>query len=117
MFALFAVLAGPIASIFSGDPEVTSRVVLYLRIVAAAYCMYGIFVICSLVLNVLRKPIHAAALGVVQAFVLTVPMAWAGMRFAGLKGVFAGIGISYLLAGLAAWVVISHVLSRLGGKG
>ena len=117
MFALLAALAGPIASIFTGDPEVISGIVLYIRIVSAAYCMYGVFVICSLVLNVLHRPIHAAILSAGQTFVLTVPMAWAGMRLAGLKGLFAGIGLSYVIAGFLAWLMIRHVLARLEESG
>ena len=117
MFALLAALARPIASIFSGDPGVVSTIVLYTRSVAAAYCMYGIFVISSLVLNVLHRPIHATLLAVGQTFVLTVPMAWAGMRLAGLKGLFAGIGVSYGLAGIAAWLVLRHALSKLEERG
>ncbi len=117
MFALLAILAGPIASVFSGDPEVVSMIVLYIRIVAAGYCMYGVFVISSLVLNVLHRPIHAALLSAGQTFVLTVPMAWAGMKIAGLEGLFAGIGVSYLIAGVFAWLMIRHVLSRLEERG
>ncbi|MCK4549616.1 MAG: MATE family efflux transporter [Candidatus Krumholzibacteria bacterium] len=117
MFVLLAALAGPIASIFSRDPEVVSMIVLYIRIVAAAYCMYGVFVICSLVLNVLHRPIHAAMLAAGQTFILTVPMAWAGMKIAGPKGIFAGIGVSYVIAGFFAWLMIRHVLSRLEESG
>lgn len=117
MFALLAVFARPVASIFSRDPEVVSAIVLYIRMVAAAYCMYGIFVISSLVLNVLHRPIHAALLSAAQTFALTVPMAWAGMKLAGLKGLFLGIGISYIIAGLAAWLVVRHVLSRIEERG
>ncbi len=117
MFAFLAVFARPIASIFSGDPEVISVIVLYTRTVAAAYCLFGVFVISSLVLNVLHRPIHAAFLAAAQTFVLTVPMAWAGMRLAGQKGLFAGIGISYGLAGIAAWLVLRKVLSRLEERG
>lgn len=117
MFAFLAVFARPIASIFSGDPEVISVIVLYTRTVAAAYCLFGVFVISSLVLNVLHRPIHAASLAAAQTFVLTVPMAWAGMKLAGLKGIFAGIGISYGLSGIAAWLVLRKVLSRLEERG
>jgi len=117
MFTLLAVFAEPIASIFSRDPEVVYAIILYMRVVAAAYCMYGVFVISSLVLNVLHRPIHAALLSAVQTFALTVPMAWVGMKLAGLKGLFFGIGLSYFIAGLAAWLVVRHVLSRLEERG
>ncbi len=117
MFALLALLARPIAGIFSRDPEVISTIVLYTRSVAAAYCMYGIFVISSFVLNVLHRPMHAAVLAAGQTFALSIPMAWAGMKLAGLKGLFAGVGLSYIIAGLLAWFVVRHVLSRIEESG
>lgn len=117
MFAALAIFANPVAALFSRDPEVVSAIVLYIRTVAGAYCMFGVFVISSLVLNVLHRPIHAGILAAGQSFVLSVPLAWAGMRIAGLKGLFAGIGISYVVAGLLAWLVLRRVISRLEERG
>ncbi len=102
-FALLALLARPIAMIFTRDPEVVSGIVLYLRIVPAAYFMQGIFRLVTGVLNVLNRPLHAAALGVAQVFILTVPLAYAGARFFGVAGVYASIAAAYFLSG-----VISH---------
>jgi putative MATE family efflux protein len=117
MFAALALLARPIAGIFSRDPEVVSAIVLYMRMVAAAYCMFGVFVISSLVLNVLHRPIHAGLLAAGQSFALSVPLAWVGMKTAGLKGIFAGIALSYILAGFFAWLVLRRVLGRLEESG
>ena len=117
MFTLIAMFARPIASIFSGDAEVVSAIVLYARTAAAGYCAYAVFVITSHVLNVLHRPLRASALAIGQAFVLTVPMAWAGNRIAGLDGMFVGIGASYLLAGLVSLFVLRRVLSRLEERG
>jgi putative MATE family efflux protein len=117
MFTGLSVFARPVASMFTRDPDVAASIVLYLRIVAAGYCMFGVFVISSLVLNVLHRPIHAALLAAGQAFVLTVPLAWTGMRIGGLAGMFVGIAISYALAGLASWLVVSRVLSTLEERG
>ena len=117
MFALVALLAEPIASLFSSDPEVVSTIVLYARSAAAGYGAYGVFVICSHVLNVLHRPAHAATLAVCQAFVLTVPAAWAGRAIAGTGGMFIGIGISYFAAGLASLIVLRRVSGNLEERG
>jgi putative MATE family efflux protein len=117
MFAALAVFARPVAAIFSEDPDVAAAIVLYMRSAAAAYSMFGVFVISSLVLNVLHRPIHAAVLSAGQVFVLTVPLAWAGMKLDGLRGIFVGIGISYVIAGLAAWFVLGRVLPGLEERG
>ncbi len=117
MFVLLAIFARRAAMIFSGDPGVVSTIVLYLRIVSASYCLFGVFVISSMVLNVLHRPLHAALLSIAQVFALTVPMAWVGMRIAGLEGLFIGVGVSYLLSGAAAWFVLRRVTSNLEASG
>jgi len=117
MFSGLAVFARPVAFLFTRDPDVAAAIILYMRTVAAGYCMFGVFVISSLVLNVLHRPVHAALLSAGQAFALTVPLAWAGMKIGGLTGLFAGIGISYVLAGLVSWLVVSRVLSTLEEQG
>jgi putative MATE family efflux protein len=116
-FAALALSAGFIASLFSRDEAVVSGIVLYTRIAAAGYCMLGTFVISALVLNVLHKPYHGAALAVGQTFLMTVPMAWIGGRLFGLAGIFGGIGISYFFAALAAWIVLQRVVKNLEERG
>jgi putative MATE family efflux protein len=117
IFAVLAAFARPIASLFSSDPEVVSTIVLYTRTVTAAYCMFGVFVISMLVMNVLQRPIQSAVLAAAQTLALTVPAAWAGMRIDGLRGAFAGIAVSYVIAGLAARLVLGRILHRLEKRG
>lgn len=72
---LLAMLAEPIARIFSPDPEVLRTAVLYLRIVPVAYGFQGILRIGSITLNVLRRPFHSAGLTVLQTFGIYIPLA------------------------------------------
>jgi len=114
---MFVAVAGParfIASLFSSDPDVVAGITLYVRTVSAAWCLLAVFFTSSQVMNVLRRPYHAAALAVVQTFVLTVPAAWLGSRIWGIRGIFAGIAVSYALSGAAAWLVLRAILRRLG---
>ncbi len=104
-FAVFALLGRPLATIFSRDPDVVSSIVLYMCIVPASYFMQGILFMVTGNLNVLNRPYHAAALGIGQAFVLTVPLAYIGRALYGLPGIFAGVAVSYLVAG-----AVSHKL-------
>lgn len=115
--AALAAAARPIASVFSADPDVAAAIALYLRTAAAAYCLLGVFVVSSFVMNVLRRPLHSAALAIGQTFLLTVPLAWAGGRLAGLGGLFAGIAVSYALAGAAAWLALRRILLTLEERG
>jgi len=117
VFAVLALPARLIAGLFSGDPAVVEAIVVYLRTAAAAYCLFGIFITSSFVMNVLHRPLQASALAIGQTFLLTVPMAWAGGRLAGLAGAFGGIGLSYAISGVAAWLVLRRILAHLEARG
>lgn len=117
VFVALTVPARQIAGLFSSDPEVVRGIVAYLRTAAAGYCLFGVFITSSFVMNVLHRPLHASGLAIGQMFLLTVPMVWAGWRLDGLTGSFAGIGISYAIAGLAARLVLRRVLARLEPSG
>ena len=116
-FAALAVGSRWIAHVFTDDPVVAGGIVTYLRTVAAAYCLYGVFVTSSFVMNVLHRPLHASALAIGQTFLLTVPMVWVGWRIGGLAGGFAGIGASYAIAGVVARLVLGRILARLEPRG
>ncbi|MBU8922366.1 MAG: MATE family efflux transporter [Bacteroidales bacterium] len=104
--AVLALVARPVAGIFSSDPDVISNIVLYMRIVPLAYFLQMVLMLVTGTLNVLNKPFHAAAIGVGQVILLTIPLAFIGSAIFGLKGVFMGIAIAYLISGIFAQVVL-----------
>jgi len=109
LFLILALLGRPIASIFNSDSSVISTASLYMRLVPIGYGMYGMMVIVASTLNVLRKPLHAAGLSVLQMFVLCVPMAYAGSRLFGLPGIFGSLSISYVIAGVVSYWLLKRV--------
>jgi putative MATE family efflux protein len=111
MFALLAILAKPIASLFNKDPLVISNIVLYLRIVAIGYGLRGILFLSGAALNALRKPFHASALAIMQMFVLYVPMAIVGSHLFGLVGIFVALALSYLISGIISHQVLIGILA------
>jgi putative MATE family efflux protein len=110
MYILLAAAARPIASIFSDNPQVISIIVLYLRIVPLGYGLQGVLVLCAASMNVLNKPMQAAALAIVQMFVFYVPLAYAGSHLYGPPGVFGALALAYLGAGIAAHFVLNRYL-------
>lgn len=113
IFALLAILARPIAGIFNKNPVVISTIALYLRIVPIGYGLYGVLLISASVLNVLRKPIHAAMLTITQIFVLYIPLAFLGSYLFGVKGIFAALAVSYLISGIIAHFTQGKILTTL----
>lgn len=111
MFALLALLARPLASIFNPDPTVVSTTALYLRIVPIGYGFNGVLLLVTAALNALNRPLHAAALSVGQKLLLYVPLAILGSHLFGLKGLFAGLAVSFLIGALISQDLIKRVYS------
>jgi len=114
--ALMAVLLGlaarPIGAIFNDDPAVVSNVARYLWLVPASYALLNVLSLSAAILNVLRRPFHAAGLSALRMIVLYIPLAVAGANFFGLPGIFGAAGVANLLSGAAAWLVLNRSLAQ-----
>ncbi len=110
VFLVLLVLAGPFSRLFSPVEEVQRYMALYLRLAGIGYGMQGLFLNSNTILNVLKKPLHAAAVSLTQMFVLYIPLAFLGARFFSVPGVFCAQAISYILIGLAANRLLHHLL-------
>ncbi|NNC98425.1 MAG: MATE family efflux transporter [Gammaproteobacteria bacterium] len=97
-------LSKPIALAFSKEPEVISLIISMLMIIPISYLGLGIAIICSSAFNAVNKPYYAMVMNVARLFLCLLPMAWLGSVFYGLNGLFWGITIGYLAAGLIAVV-------------
>ncbi|GAB4442832.1 MAG: MATE family efflux transporter [Anaerolineae bacterium] len=111
MFLLFLPLAGPLAAAFSDDPQVVSAIQIYLWLVPISYGFQGMLTLSNSALNVLRKPLHAAALAVTRMFVLYVPLAYLGSMLFGVPGIFAAATVANIAAGAAAYLWLNRVLA------
>jgi len=87
-----------------------------LRIVTLAYGFKGVILLCSSFLNVMRRPLIAAALNLSQMFLVFIPLAWAGGKIAGLAGVFAALAVSLLVTAVAAWFVTRRRLDFISAN-
>jgi putative MATE family efflux protein len=110
VFGLYLILAPHIATLFNDDPEVVRTAALYMRIVSAAYAAQGLYLVISAGLNVLKRPLTAAGLGLLEMFGLMVPLVFVGSLLFGLPGIVTAVALSYLATGVAAWFVVMNVL-------
>jgi len=100
--------AGPIARLFSHDPEVIDNIIGYLWIVPLGFGLQGIATLTSASFNAINKPLSAAALSLIRMFVLYIPLAYIGGRLLGLRGLFGGICLANILAGIIALLWLAH---------
>ncbi len=117
MLALLAFPARHIVSIFNDNPDVIRTASLYLRIVPVGYGLQGVFVISASTMNVLKKPIHAASMTVLEMFVLMIPLALLGSSLLGVIGVFGAIPIAYIATGLVSCALLGRFLVEAEGAG
>ena len=110
--AVLLLTAGPIACLFSQDPEVIDNIISYLWIVPLGLGLQGIARLASASFNAINRPFTAAALSLIRMFVLYIPLAFIGGRLFGLKGLFAGICLANILAGIIALLWLAHERKR-----
>jgi putative MATE family efflux protein len=116
LFLIYLILAGKIATLFNPDTQVVATASLYLRIVSFAYAAQGFYLVASAGLNVMKRPLQAAGLSLLEMFVLSVPLALLGSHLFGTAGVFTAVAFSYTATGLAALLLVRRVLKRYTAK-
>ncbi len=110
MFLFLALIAKPLAPIFNDNPDVISATIRYLMIVPAGFGFQGMLLISTNTLNVLQKPLHAAALTAAEMFVFYIPMAYIGSYWFGLAGIFLGIALAYCMGGISGSFVLRKIM-------
>jgi len=113
IYSLLFFTARPLGGLFNPDPGVVDNIVLYLRIVPAAYGFKGIMLVGVTSLNVLKKPIHAALLTLFQMFCLYIPLAILGNSLFGVSGIFGFLAISYMLMGPVTHIMTKNYIIKL----
>jgi len=90
IYLLLAILARPIAGLFSEEADVVIIICQFLWIVPIAYGLQGITILTNSSFNALHQPGSALILSLVRLFVFYVPLAWLGGRLYGITGLFFG---------------------------
>lgn len=111
IFVILVIIAKPIAGLFNQDTSVIRITTLYLWIVPLGYGLQGILLISSSVLNALNKPLHASVLTIIHMFALYVPLALLGSYLFEITGIFGGLALSYIIAGIISHYVVKKTLS------
>jgi putative MATE family efflux protein len=111
MFLLFLLVARPLAAAFNNDRQVVAAIQTYLWLVPISYGLQGVLTLTTAALNVLRKPLQAAVLGIARMFVLYIPLAYLGSMLFGVPGIFGAAAIANFAAGVAAYLWLNRVLT------
>ncbi|MCP4393787.1 MAG: MATE family efflux transporter [Alphaproteobacteria bacterium] len=108
----YSLFASQIASAFSDDKDVIDTITLFLWIVSASFALQGVYHISGISFNAIGLPGKAFFSTVGRVVILYIPLAYIGGALLGIKGIFIGIAIANLMAGIASFVWLSSVLKK-----
>ena len=103
IYGLVWLLAPLIANLFSDHPQVVRLIVLYLHLVPIGYGFQGMVMLLASALNGVRASTVSFVFNGMRLFVFLLPGAWLGAKLRGEQGIYLGILLANLAAGLLAW--------------
>ncbi len=109
---IFWICARPVAAWFNDDPQVLESAVQYLWIVPFSLGLRSIHQIIWTSLNVLGRPWDSLILEFLLAFALWIPFAWIGALMYGTAGLYWGLTLANIIAGVIAYVWVDWVLVK-----
>jgi Na+-driven multidrug efflux pump len=110
---MFLLLGKTLPKYFDNDPLVVQSASLYLWIISISLGLRGVHLLTWTALNVLHRPYDAMFLETLLAFGLWIPLACLGAHLAQIGGLYCGLSLANLLAGITAYVWIDRVTARL----
>lgn len=105
-----------LAGVFNDDPEVISAITLFLWCLPISYGCHGMVMLICATLNALHKPLYGTAITLSRLFLLTLPLAFLGGYFHSLMGVFVGMAIANVVAGITVLLWFSSRFQALTGQ-
>lgn len=106
VMALLLFIGGDLlAGLFSDDPETRKAIVLYLWLVPIGYGFQGIVMLICSTLNAMHRPVYGTLISSLRLFALTVPLALIGGWLWDTPGIYGGVAVANILAGILtlAW--------------
>ncbi|HHW4403299.1 TPA: MATE family efflux transporter [Aeromonas hydrophila] len=117
VYALTWLLAPFIAELFSDHPQVVRLIVLYLHLVPIGYGFQGMVMLLASALNGVRASSVSFLFNGLRLFVFLLPGAWLGAKLGGEQGIYLGILVANLAAGILAWWYARHRFEQLCHQG
>lgn len=102
-----------IPTLFSQNDDVVSVTRLFLWIVPISYGTYGMVMVMNASFNGLGNPMPAVWISAARILVLYVPLAFIGVKFFDITGIFAAYAIANIVSGIGAYLWARAAVHRL----
>lgn len=112
VFLLLALLAYPIAALFTQDQQVATYIRYFIWSLPLSYGLQGVIILTNSSFNALHLPAKAMILSLVRFFICYIPLAWLGAQIAGVPGLFIGAMVGNLLTASLAYYWFRQVIQR-----
>lgn len=99
---LLWLLVEPMVALFSDNALVVEYAANYFYLVSLSYCFYGLYLVTTSIFNGLQLPVDSLKISLVKPIVFTLPLTLAGAWLWSVNGVFIGLALSNILAGIYA---------------
>jgi putative MATE family efflux protein len=112
LLVVFVLSARTLASFFRDNPTIIHVAALYLWIVSVSLGWRGVHQVVWTSLNVLGRPYDALFLESLLAFGLWIPLSLLGAHLAGIPGLFCGLSVANVIAGVTSHIWVNRVMKR-----
>lgn len=99
IFICFLFTSTDIIYLFNINPEIVKTGATYLKITSISYGFFGMLFISTQSFNAINKPLKAALVTLIRAFIIYIPLAFIGSCFWQEKGIFTSTLITNIAAG------------------
>lgn len=104
---------GVLAPTLAPDSQTEAYLMSYMLWVPMSYAALGVCMLMVSVCNALGLPLRAVWISVLRLFVCYLPAIWLGAIWAGMSGLYIGVLLGNLAAGLLSWQLYRRGLLHL----
>jgi putative MATE family efflux protein len=116
VWALLAIFASPIASIFGTTGLARELILFFCHYAAGSFLFNGAIFVSSAAFNNLGYPTYSTVFNWGRATLGTIPFVWAGAHFYGAKGIVAGWGLGAVIFGIVSVIVCFRVVGKIARR-
>ena len=116
VWALLALFAGPIASLFGASGLARELIVFFCLFAAGSFLFDGAIFVASAAFNNLGYPAYSTLFNWGRSTLGVIPFVWAGAHFFGAEGVIAGRGLGAVVFGIVSMMVCFRTVADIAAK-